>query len=392
MDLRKLALLSSLMATTALTACGGGGSASGSLPPSGGGGGGTQSTQSQTIDSIDAANSVGSPIKDFTDYNESMISPAQEKSRTGFSVRLSANTSGQCSNGIEFFAPDKNGDPNSTERIVFFDNACTEPASDAVRVYTSTGTSSETVHRSVTLYALGSSTPIATRSETNNYTNASYDQYGYPIASGGFQRTSSGNLNINGAKTIDDDSELNVAAASGNTQTFCGDSAGFNATGNQQLALTFGWAGVTPSGTRTLNNDGSVTWNATHTGSVYTGPIGGLSIVVGAQNSSCPISTPMFTLSGGTSKGTYNIPVSATFAYGILTNLTVTNASLPNGDTLNVQTNQGVTPGDIHFISGSLANGSTQIAAFNVNAFGDGTLTVNASGNAYPIVDWHVVR
>jgi hypothetical protein len=100
----------------------------------------------------------------------------------------------------------------------------------------------------------------------------------------------------------------------------------------------------------------------------------------------------MFTLAGGTVKGQFNIPVQATYANGVLANLTITNATLANGDTLNVQTNSGVSPGDEHFISGSLAKSGSTIATFNVNAFGDGTLVVASSGKAYQIEDWHVVK
>jgi hypothetical protein len=146
------------------------------------------------------------------------------------------------------------------------------------------------------------------------------------------------------------------------------------------------------SGTRTINNDGSVTWSFTHNGNLYTGPIGGLSIQAGVQNTNCPIATPMFTLAGGTLKGSSNLPIQATFANGVLSNLTISNGTLKNGDTLNVQTNSGVSPSDEHFISGTLAKSGSTLANFNVNAFGDGTLVVVASGQAYQIEDWHVVK
>jgi hypothetical protein len=230
------------------------------------------------------------------------------------------------------------------------------------------------------------------RSETVNYQNATFDQYGYPLVKDGFARTHTGELDVNGVKTIDADGEFVVAPSSGNSTTFCGDSAGFNATGDSSLNETFGWAGVLPNGTRIVNNDGSITWYSTHNGTTYTGAIGGLSIQAGAPNTACPISTPMFTLAGGTVKGTYTLPISATYAHGILTNLTIHNATLANGDTLNVQTNSGVPPSDSHFISGTLANGSQQIATFNVDAFGDGVLIVSSTGKAYQIEDWHVVK
>jgi predicted small lipoprotein YifL len=381
----------SLLAALTLAACGGGGGSSPLVPPSGGGNS-TQSTQAQTEDSIDTTNDVGAPVKDFATYDEATGSPLQSVARTTDAIHVQAAGDGTCNNGVEFFAPDKKGDANSTERIDFYDNGCTAIARDAVRIFTSTGANSETVQRTVSLYALNSSTPSAVRSETVNYRNATFDQYGYPVVKDGFARTHTGELDVSGAKTIVADGELVVAPSSGSSTTFCSDSAGFNATGIASLSETFGWAGVMPSGTRTANSDGTVTWNTTHTGSTYTGAIGGLSIQSGVQNTSCPIATPMFTLAGGTLKGTYNLPVSATFSHGILTNLTIQNATLANGDTLNVQTNSGVQPGDPHFISGTLSKSGSQIAAFNVDAFGDGVLVVSASGKQYQIEDWHVVK
>lgn len=394
MNARTTALLSTLLCAGLLAGCGGGSSSGPMAPLPGGGGqngGNAQSQQQQIQDSEGAANGVGDPIKEDSENNDALSSPAQQDVRVGehvMTVQL-----GQCNNGVEFFAPDKNGDPDSTERIVFYDNACTEMATDTVRIYTSTGSNSETVQRTVTKYAMnGGGSAESVRSETVNYTSASFDKYGYPIVADGFDRTHTGELTINGVKTIDGDGEIVAEAASGGITNYCSDSAGFNATGNAQLQESFGWAGLTPSGTRTVNNDGSVTWAATPGGTTYVGPIGGLSIQAGTQNTSCPISTPMFTLAGGTVKGTYSIPMSVTFDDGYVSNLTVTNATLADGDTLNVQTNQGVSPGNTHYISGTLNNSSgVLVSTFNVNAFGDGVLTL-ASGTEYPIIDWHTVK
>jgi len=177
------------------------------------------------------------------------------------------------------------------------------------------------------------------------------------------------------------------------SESFCGDAAGFNATGIAALGETFGWqGGVSSTGTRTVNADGSVTWNATHAGSTAKGAVGSLSIHTGTPNTACPIATPMFTLSGGTTQGSYTIPTVATYKGGLLIGLTITNASLANGTTLNVTTNTSVSPTSNLFITGTIANGSTQVATFNVDAFGDGTLTMTSSGAQYVLTDWHVVR
>lgn len=391
MNARTFLAAAALLAATALTACGGGGSSPSLTPPAGGSSG--ASTQTQTEDSINTANDVGSPMSEVSSYNESLSSPLQSSGRiVQDAATIKALGDGTCSNGVEFFAPDKKGDANSTERIVFYDNGCTQMQSDAVRVYTSTGSNSETVQRTVSRYKLSSSTASAVHSETVNYSNAAFDAFGYPIYKNGFDRTHTGELDVNGVKTIDGDGELAVLPAAGSSTSYCSDSAGFNATGNASLNETFGWAGMNASGTRTINSDGSVSWNFTHTGNVYTGPIGGLSIQAGVQNTACPISTPMFTLAGGTLKGSSNLPISATYTHGVLSNLTVTNGTLANGDTLGVSTNSGVSPSDEHFISGSLSKSGAAIANFNVNAFGDGTLIVVSSGQAYQIEDWHVVK
>lgn len=391
MNVRNLLAAASLIAVSILTACGGGGAA-GSLTPPGTGSAGGASIQSQTEDAIDTANDVGSPVKDIGSYNEATGSPLQAAARGAQSISIQALGDGACSNGVEFFAPDKNGDLDSTERIVFYDNGCTQIQSDAVRIYTQTSSASETVQRTVSRYTANNGAAASVRSETVNYTGASFDRFGYPVYKNGFDRTNAGELDVDGVKTIDGDGEFVLLPSSSGSSTFCGDSAGFNAAGDASLNETFGWAGMMPSGTRTINADGSITWSLTHEGSTYTGAIGGLSIQAGVQNGSCPVSTPMFTLAGGTLKGEYDIPIQATYLHGVLTNLTVTNATLSNGDTLNIQTNSGVSPGDEHFISGTLAKSGTSIANFNVNAFGDGTLVVAAGGKAYHIEDWHVVK
>lgn len=382
-----------VLAAAALTACGGAGTPSSSvtLPPDGSG---SQNVRALTERSIDLANSLGSPIKNFNDDNESTISPAQPLQLRGRQPMQNQNSvNGTCSNGVEFFAPDKAKQTNSTERVEFYDAACTQTATDTVRIYNPAGNNAETVRQTLTKYAQDDTNPEAVRTETIQYTNAAFDKYGFPIAANGFDRSETGYLDISGSKTIDSDSELSVASVSNSTNAFCGDSAGFNATGNQQLGETFGWAGIASNGTRTVNSDSSVTWSATHNGTAYTGPIGNLSISTGTQNTSCPIGTPMFSLTGGSAKGNYTLPISVTFADGLLTNLTVSNATLANGDTLNVQTNPGTQPGSAGFITGATANSSgSQISTFAVNEFGDGTLTIAATGTTYSIIDWHVVK
>lgn len=387
MKIGNLLVLAAFIAST-LAACGGGGG--GTVTPSGSGGQSAQSFQTETEDAISSAEAVGTPTQDFANFNDATNSPLQSVAIQP--AGAAPDATGTCTNGVKFFAPDTKGDPNSTETQFFYDNACAGLARDIVRIWTSTGANSETVQRTTKMYALNSSTPYATGIEAVSFVNATFDQYGYPMLRNGFARSQTGELDLANLKTIDQDSEFVLAPASGNSTTFCSDEAGYNETGYAALGTTFGWSGLLANGTRTLNSDGSVTWQSTHSGATYSGAIGALSIRVGTRNTACPIATPMFTIAGGTLKGSFNIPITATYSRGILTNLTITNATLLNGNTLNVTTNTSLQPPDPHFISGTLTKAGTTIATFNVNAFGDGVLTVAATGKQYVINDWHVVR
>jgi hypothetical protein len=374
-----------LAAFFVLAACGGGGS--GSMPATGvGSTGSTSSTQSQSEAAIDATNALGTPIKSDTDFEKSLGASAVTKNGTTRAIAL-----GTCTNGYEFFVPDKNNDPNSTESEWFYDASCTQPARDTVRVYSISG-SSETVDLTEKQYAIGNVSPSAQRTTAVSIVNGTYGQYGFPVVADGFDRSATSELDIAGTKTLLGDDELVMQPGSGSTSAYCADSAGYNATGIARLNETFGWQGEIASGSRAVNGNGSVTWQATHTGSTFKGAIGSLAIDVASMNASCPIATPEYTLAGGTQNGSYAIPVSATFTMGELTNLTVTNATLAGGNTLNVTTNTNVQPTNQDFVTGTVSNGGAQIATFNVDTFGDGTLTITASGTQFVIDDWNVVR
>ncbi len=381
-----------LSATLALTACGGGSggtSSGGNAPipnPTSGGG---LSSQAQAETAITVANSLGDPVKNVTNFNNA-VSGASAVMRGGQVIAMTGGA-GECTNGIEFFAPDKNNDPNSTEAQYFYDSGCTELARDIVRIFAVNGTS-ETVNRTEKQYAIDNSSPTAQRTSTVAFINGSYNVDGFPNVAHGFDRSATSELDISGAKTLLNDDELVMLAGSNGVNAYCSDTAGYNATGIPSLNETFGSEGGTSSGTRTVNTDGSVTWQSTNSGTAYKGAIGSFAINIGSANTACPIAAPEYTLSGGTPVGTYSVPVSATFSRGLLTNLTVTNAQLANGNTLNVSTNGGVQPQNSQFITGTIGNNGTQIATFAVDAFGDGTLTVTRSGAQYVMSDWHVVK
>jgi hypothetical protein len=384
--MRNRFLIVALAASALLAGCSGGGGSSPNPQPNPGSG---NSAQTQSVTAIADENALGSPLKDFSDFDKT----ADTAGGTASLSRTRQTSTGTCVDGIEFFAPDRNGDEDSTETIDFYDTACTIEARDVVRIYSSTGPSSESVALTESLFAPGNSTAIATRSETHTITNATFNAYGYPLPANGYDLVASDALTFGSEKTLDSDRELVLQPASSGTNGFCSDSAGFNATGFPRLNVTFGWqGGVLSGGTRTVNADGSVTWTATHAGTTFKGPIGGLSIVTGTQNVACPISTPMFSLAGGTAVSTYSIPIAVTYSRGMIVSLTITNATLSDGNTLNATTNTSLPPQSAQFITGTVTSGSTQLATFAVDAFGDGTLTVTASGAQYAITAWHVVR
>jgi hypothetical protein len=388
--MRSVSLGLALTAALIVAGCGGGGSTPSVGSATGGGSGSTAASASENA--VATTNAVGAPMNSLADY-DSTTSSLQSEARSPQSVQLNTCQTTPAGGSYEFFSPDKSGDSNSTEQQYFFDTACVQIARDIVRVWTSTGASSESINRTAKTYASGNGTPIATRTDAVTFKNATFDQYGFPIPADGFARADAGSLQYAGTNAVASDNELVVSAASGSTESFCGDAAGYNVNGIGSLGETFGWqGGALSGGTRTINGDGSVTWTATHSGSTAKGPIGSLSLGVGTQNTGCPIVTPMFTLAGGTTLGAYSIPTVATYKSGLLIGLTIANASLANGTTLNVTTNTSVSPTSNLFVTGTISSAGTQVATFSVDAFGDGTLTMSSGGAQFVITDWHVVK
>jgi hypothetical protein len=388
LPMRTISLGLALTAALIVAGCGGGGSTPAAPSSSGSGSGAT--TMSETA--VSTTNAVGAPMNSLSDYNNA-TSSLQSVARSTQSITLNTCQTTAAGGSSEFFSPDKNGDPNSTEQQYFYDSACSSLARDIVRIWTSTGTSSETVNRTAKIYAAGNGTAIATRTDAETLVNATFDQYGFAIPADGFARSNAGMLQYSGTNSVASDDELVIGALSGGGESFCGDSAGYNVNGIPSLGETFGWqGGVFSGGTRVVNGDGSVTWTATHAGSTAKGAIGALSISVGTQNTACPVTTPQFTLAGGTSLGTYSIPTTATYKSGLLIGLTIANATLANGTTLSVTTNTGVSPMSNLFITGIISSAGASVATFTVDAFGDGTLTMSAGGTQYVVTDWHVVK
>lgn len=339
---------------------------------------------------IEATNALGSRLRQLSAVSADAVLGSLHFSPTA--ATADAARLAHCEDGVEFFVPDRNGDPNSTEARFFYDVLCRQLALDDVRVYVSTGANSETVNHTDSLYVPDNATAIAARTGITQISNATFRAFGLPIVADGFAATNSSQLSIGGVPAATTAAEFVMMRGSQQVSQFCGDSAGYDPTGVASLDETFGYqGGVLSGGTRTTAGRGFVKWSATPSGTAFQGPIGSLSIATGTQNVSCPIATPDFTLNGGTAVGTYSIPISVVFHHAELWNLSVNNAPLPGGDTLNVTTNKARRQGNRAYVTGTVSNGNTSIATFSVNAFGNGTLTVTSTGAQYRIVDWTVI-
>lgn len=369
-----------------LAGCGGGG---------GGNAGGLPATSSnasgataEELNQISAVESITTVLQGQSDYSMDSLTE-------GLVSRFPASGNSGCVNGTETFVPDKHGDPNSTEVQVFFDTGCTILAHDVIRLWTALGAGSERVNRTVSIYAPRNPTPIAVRIESNTFTNATFTPNGYPKAATGYDEVDSSFVALSGVRYIINGSEQVMTAGPPAsppfTRTYCTDAAGFNATGFPHLGVTYGYQNAIASGSYS-NNGGSETYTATRVGESFSGPIGGLNIGIGTQNTSCPISNPMFTITGGSQMGgagSYNTyPFTSTYTGGVLSNLTVTNATV-GGYLLNIATDQTQSPTNPLFIYGTASKGGLT-ATISVDAFGNGTLTTS-SGRQYVITDWHVL-
>ena len=429
---KERALFFVLALSMALSACGGGGGGTGStLPSPGGGGTGNtgQTPQEQQQSSVGAANAAGSSVEDISGFETAIQDPVVLMSGTRHVSEATASPhptsspgtgptaspspapehtpvpSGTCIpltsgkgpfQSLEYWKPDKAGDANSVEYQLFFDTACAQLGEDRVRIITSqsgAGTvKTQTQTTIVTEYAAGN--PVAVSSSTHTDTiTGQFDAAGYPILKNGFARASTLVLTQNGNVVLNKGNEFVSAPTSSTSSTYCGDSAGYSPQAFTSTAQIHGEQSLLASGTRTVNADGSVTYAHTGSGSTFSAaPPAALSLNKGALNTVCPIAAPAFTISGGAVVSSYNVPLmSVTFLHGVLQNLTITNATLSNGYTLNVTTSASAGPTSQTFISGTISKSGTTIATFSVDAFGNGTLTVASTGTQYSMVHWHVV-
>lgn len=402
-----------LVATLALAACGGGGGSGSSVPFTQSGSTTPQSDAGLPITAatVATANSMGSALQSFATFESSELGSqavgtlaVRRDTKNGSCVAIGGT------NSMEFNSPDLSGDTNSTEVQYFYDNACVQIARDTVRQWIPISATEEDVTTTQKQYAQGLSTaPTAVRSDTV-IVSGTLGQYGYPVVSSAYNRQSTGALFLGTQKVLLSDFDLVMGAQEKGTSQFCSDDAGFSiAAVDEADGLnynSYGWSAQVTSGTRTVNSDGTVTWSSNHKGYSYFGPAGSISLASTVPGTTCPIAP--YTIAAGTGAaqaGFRSMTVTATYTDGLLTNMVISNASLDSALlgtnslvqlTMNVttQTGTGANPSSSDFIMGTIYAGKTELANFNVNAFGDGTLNVVSGGsaNSFNISDWHVMH
>jgi hypothetical protein len=377
---------------------------------SGGSGGGTPVTPV-----IQPSNNPGPPgggtLADAVAAINSVSAPVQGKDPDEDAAGTTAG-SGKCTvehgQFFEFFVPDKAGDANSSERIRFYDGACSLIAVDTVRVWQQPGANGalETVKRTVTKYTKTSqSSPSSVRTQAVTYsgTSTTFDSFGYPIFAAGLSRAATSTIQVGGSTISTLGDEFVVASinddGTNTTTTFCEDNAGFGNTGIQSLNSAFGWTGSTDSNNGTMSyadaTPDTVTVNGNRKTASYQGPVGSLSVTSsGKATTSCPIATPQYSINvaGGVQGGTFSVAPTIVYQDGYLYSMTLTNAKLSNGETLTIATNTSLPAGQTGYITGTLlaSDGST-IATYSLNAYGMGLVNV-ATGQQFTVADWHVVN
>jgi hypothetical protein len=181
-------------------------------------------------------------------------------------------------------------------------------------------------------------------------------------------------------------SQLVLRPSGGGVSGYCQSSAGYSLKGIPSLDETFGWqSGAYSGGARVTGDRGFSTWSANAIGEAVQAPIGGLSIAR-SGSATCPMLAPTFSVRGATAGNAFSIPITLTYHHGTLWNVSVSDARFAGGESLDVATSFGRPQS----ITGTIANGSTELATFHTTAYGEGTLTITSTGAQYAIADWIV--
>jgi hypothetical protein len=331
-----------------------------------------------TAAALNATNAFGAPLRSLSNGDVPWTLP-----------NAASSPNGVCRDGVEYFVPDRSGDPDSQEVAQYFDRRCSNVARVTVSVRRAASAHSETIDRSTWMYERSSTTPAALRESVTVITNASFTPSGAPTARDGFITTTSTRLSVgNSVQSVDGSEVVTLPGEAGR----CEAAAGYDAAGVPSLDATFGWQSssieqaIQPSnvlsGTRTVVTSNQI-------GRLFVGPIGSLSISGGTLQPSCPIARPAYALSGGTVSGTFKMAAQAVFRNGRLTELRVPGASTSAGYRFDAWTVAG---GRERRVQAILADARARIASIDADRFGNGVMTVTTTGEEYRLIDWTVVR
>jgi hypothetical protein len=335
-----------------------------------------------TAIALNAANAFGAPLRSLSDGDGFWPLPA-----------TAGVPNGVCHDGVESFVPDRSGDPDSQEVAQYYDRRCASPARVSVYVRRNASGDSETIDRSTWIYAREASAPVALRESVTVIGNAIFAPTGQPIASDGFILTTSTRLTVGSrVQSVSGSEEVALRGS----QKRCDASAGYDAAGIPSLDATFGWqsASMDQATQRALSPlRGRTVVSSSQIGRLFVGPIGSLSIAGGTLQPACPIARPAYALTGGTMSGTFKMAAQAVFRNGRLAALRVPAASMSGGYRFDVWTDAAVhgTRGERR-VQAVLTDAQSRVAAIDADRFGDGVMTVTATGEEYRLIDWTVVR
>ncbi len=346
----------------------------------------TTASQNATL-AISATDALGSIVGGFSE---------DEETRTA--LRLSGSTEehaqrmARCDDGVVFSAPDRYRDLRSDETLLYYDGRCRYLARDVMRRAAASGANSETIRESAAIFFPGSSTEVASRTETLRIADASFGRNGPTPLRTGLELSTSSRLATADGKQTAFDSAVVMLPSQGNVTDYCQQSAGYSITGIPSLDATFGWQTASFSEVaRATDGHGMATWSATENGTIFQAPIGSLAVAQNAVAAGCPMTASQFSVtSAAAAKSSFSIPISVTFRRGLLIGISVAHAKV-GSETLDVTTALNRPRADGDYVHGIIKGARTELASFHTDGFGDGTLTITSSGAQYVVRDWIVV-
>jgi hypothetical protein len=358
-----------LLAAFTLAACSGGGGSSTTPGNLGNGNAGGNSTQSVTqVEAGTTGAEAGLDPVEQGDLENGVYSGSINLAQSGSRSILGTTPDGLCHNGVELTITVVSPTEKIYDEKHFYDKACTTLAREVVSDVVKNGAGYSVARVAKNFSANGAllstrNTTFATTGVAGNFTSTI-------ISSLTIGTSTSAAAQFGRTETVATSPGSNVSSLTGNSGHVVNDR-------NPNANESFGHQGQLVGVTETVDTSGNVTFAGEHDGTFFKGPVGTLSLSASAP----------FTVIGGTQYGTASQTGSVVFdSSGNLTAVNLTGTML-NGDTFAV-----TSAGSPLVVSGTIKDsGGNTIATFQVDQFGDGTITY-ANGTQALIMDWHVVK